>query len=156
MNIKTRKIKVKNKVGHPPLYKTAEELDAKIQMYFNGGAYKRKVITGLGVTVEIPCPTISDLVLFLGFCDRQQFYSYEKKPQFSYTIKKARTLITREYENLLRNQSCTGAIFALKNLGWSDTPVVDMSVKNYVQIYRPEPYTREEVDTASRATDRGV
>ena len=52
---------------------------------------------------------------------------------------------------------CGMAAFALKNVaGWRDQNVLIDQSKTYVQIYRPEPYTREEVDTASRATDRGV
>lgn len=32
----------------------------------------------------------------------------------------------------------------------------DALVKNYVQIFRPETYTAEELETASRPADRGV
>ena len=110
------------KLGRPPSYSTAEELQNKIEKYFNGGAMKRYVVTDSGATIGVPCPTISDLVLFLGFCDRRSFYAYEALPDFSYTIKKARTMIEREYEMLLRTSSCGGAIFALKNFGWTDQP----------------------------------
>ncbi|MEK7140382.1 MAG: hypothetical protein AAB815_01205, partial [Patescibacteria group bacterium] len=78
------------KLGRPPSYSTAEELQNKIEKYFNGGAMKRYVVTDSGATIGVPCPTISDLVLFLGFCDRRSFYAYEALPDFSYTIKKAR------------------------------------------------------------------
>ena len=47
-------------------------------------------------------------------------YDYEEKSQFSYTIKRARTFIECEYEKMLHNGQCTGAIFALKNMGWKD------------------------------------
>jgi hypothetical protein len=85
--------------------------------------------TKLGHVVEIPVITISGLVLYLGFCDRQSFYDYEKKPDFSCTIKRARTFIEMEYEHLLRTQSSTGAIFALKNFGWVDKSELDMNAK---------------------------
>jgi len=114
-----------NSPGRPPYYATAEELQAKIKAYFNGGAYKRKVITSLGEKIEIPTPTITDLVLFLGFADKQSFYDLEVNPKFSYTIKRARTFIEREYENCLRQTGCTGAIFALKNFGWVDKTEIE-------------------------------
>ena len=62
----------------------------------------------------VPCPTMTGLALFLGFCSRQSMYDYEEKSQFSYTIKRARTFIECEYEKMLHNGQCTGAIFALK------------------------------------------
>ena len=102
------------------LYATVEKFEAKISKYFDGGAYKRKVVTQLGVEVEIPTPTISDLVLFLGFNDRKRFFAYETHPVFGDSIKKARTMIEREYEMLLRTNCGGGPIFALKNFGWID------------------------------------
>jgi hypothetical protein len=68
---------------------------------------------------KVDCPTITGLVLFCGFSDRQSFYDYEKKAEFTCTIKKARTFIEREYEELL-HENPTAAIFALKNFDWSD------------------------------------
>lgn len=64
--------------------------------------------------------TITGLVLHCGFASRQSFYAYEKKPEFSYIIKRARTLIEKEYELCLRRGLGAGAIFALKNFGWTD------------------------------------
>jgi hypothetical protein len=110
------------KVGRPPTYATAKELQSKIKEYFDTGVKKRKVEVGRGeskAVVEIPIPTITGLVLYCGFADRQSFYAYEKKDKFSYTIKKARTFIEQEYEEQMAMGS-TAAIFALKNFGWHD------------------------------------
>ena len=101
------------------MYSTAEELQEKIDEYFAGGYRTIKRIVNDRV-IELPDITISDLVIFLGFCDRQSFYEYEQKPEFAYTIKRSRSFIEREYESLLRLGNCTGAIFALKNFGWKD------------------------------------
>lgn len=110
-------------VGRPPKYKTAEQLQKKIDEYFSGGYRKRKITVGNkreGYTeIEVPKITITDLVLFLGFADRHSFYDLEKTPGFSHTIKRARTFIEREYEEQL-DQNPAGAIFALKNFGWTD------------------------------------
>ena len=123
--------------GRPPKYETADQLETKIGEYFVGGYRTRSAIVGNKKDgykkVEIPAITISDLVIFLGFCDRASFYDYEKNPEFSSTIKKARTLIEREYEQLLVTQSPTGAIFALKNFGWVDKQDVDISDNRMVQ-----------------------
>ena len=124
-----RKYKYTKKTGRPRKYLTPELLMKKIEQYFKGGAYKREAITPLGQKVKVPTPTISDLVLYLGFADRHSFYAYEQlSPEFSNAIKKARTMIEREYEMMLRGSSCGGAIFALKNFGWVDRQEVEHSV----------------------------
>jgi hypothetical protein len=61
------------------------------------------------------------LCLHLGFESRNAFYSLEKRPEFGYTVKKARQLIEKEYEEQLTCGNTVGAIFALKNFGWRDT-----------------------------------
>jgi len=116
------------KTGRPAKFDTPEKMQEAIDNYFRKCPDKRNVTTLTGTTT-LPCPTITGLVMHLGFCDRQSFYAYEKKEKFSYTIKKARTKIEQVYETLLRQSACTGAIFALKNLGWKDTkePLVDNS-----------------------------
>lgn len=93
-------------MGQPRKYDNPEELESCINEYFN----------------TTDTPTISGLSLFLGFESRQSFYDYEKLEGYSYTIKKARTRIESEYEKMLHRKEgqVTGAIFALKNLGWSD------------------------------------
>lgn len=114
-------IKVKQ-IGRPPMFKTAKELQAAIEDYFKNGVKTRKVVVGKGdkqKTINIPIVTITGLVLHCGFADRRSFYEYEKKPMFSHTIKTARTLIEQEYEEQLHNGN-PGAIFALKNFGWTD------------------------------------
>ena len=122
------KTKAKNPVGRPPKYATPEELQEKIDDYFANGVAQRKVVIGPAnnrqVTL-IPCPTITGLVLHCGFCDRQSFYNLEDDKRFSYTIKKARTRIEREYEEHLQCGLGAGAIFALKNFGWKDKFEID-------------------------------
>ena len=106
--------------GRPPIYNSVEELQQKIDAYFNGEMRHRTIYTKEGVAIEVPTPTVTGLAIHLGFESRQSFYDYEKVEQFSYTIKKARLFIEREYEELLQSGNTTGAIFALKNMGWVD------------------------------------
>lgn len=119
-----------NPVGRPPFYKTPEELQEKIDLYFKNLPMVTKY-TAMGNEVLVPCPTITGLTLFLGFSDRQSYYDYEQnKPQFTCTLKKARTFIEKHYEEMLQNGNTTGAIFALKNFGWKDKQEVDQNNTN--------------------------
>lgn len=118
----------KNDVGRPAIFKSAEQLQKKIDEYFAGG-YRKKKIKSNDIETEVPDITISDLVLFLGFSDRHSFYDCEKKKEFSHIIKRARTFIEREYESCLKGNNVAGAIFALKNFGWTDRTEIDISGK---------------------------
>jgi hypothetical protein len=116
--------------GRPPLFKTADELQQAINDYFNSGIKKRKVIIGKPPNqevVEIPVPTITGLCYYIGFESRQAFYDLGLKHEFSYTIKRARLFIEQEYEEQLQQGNTTGAIFALKNMGWTDKSEVEHS-----------------------------
>ena len=109
------------KVGRPPLFESVENLQSAIQDYFTNGMEKRqKEIKDKGL-MKVPVPTITGLCLHLGFASRQAFYDLQKHREFSYTVKRARMLIEREYEEQLQKGNPTGAIFALKNFGWMDT-----------------------------------
>ena len=99
--------------GRPRTFNTDEELANAVEEYFAGN----------------PKHTITGLALALGFESRQSFYDYEKEGQFSYTIKRARLTIESYYEEKLLSQHATGAIFALKNFGWSDRQEIDHTTK---------------------------
>lgn len=114
-----------NPVGRPPLFKTPEELEEKISLYFSDCPDKKKVFFE-GIEKEIPSPTISGLALYLGFCDRHSMWDYEfGRPEFSNTIKRARAKITQYYENKMDGGQCTGPLFMLKNLGYKDEQKVE-------------------------------
>ena len=111
-----------NKVGRPAFYETVDELQAAIKSYFDKPPTK-KVIVGKGddrQEIELPLLTLTGLAYHLGFESRQSFYDYEEKPEFTYTLKRARLFIERDYEMQLQLGNPTGAIFALKNFGWRD------------------------------------
>lgn len=98
--------------GRPARYKTIEELQEMIDLYFEENE---------------EYPTITGLALFLGFESRQSFYDYEKVKKFSYTIKKARLQVENSYEISLRKNGRSGDIFALKNFGWRDNQNIDLT-----------------------------
>lgn len=94
--------------GRPAHYETAEELQAKVDEYF--------------AKTDPDDYTITGLALFLGFCDRQSLYDYEDRELFSCIVKQARLRVENGYELDLKKgkKQATGAIFALKNMGWRD------------------------------------
>jgi hypothetical protein len=66
--------------------------------------------------------TISGLALYLGFSSREAFEKHEAKGKFSDQLKRARLRIMADYEKKLHVTSSTGAIFALKSMGWNERP----------------------------------
>lgn len=118
--------------GRPPTYNTVESLQAKIDEYFAWWHRKRKVWRKVWKDeyeeVEVSAITITDLVIFLWFADRRSFYDLEEKEKFAYTIKRARSFIEREYEELLQINP-TWAIFALKNFGWIDKQTLEHDIQ---------------------------
>ena len=120
----------KNPVGRPPKYKTAEELQKKIDEYFEIGV--KHVEVGhdhKGNPIMRAVPTITALILYCGFCDRHSFYDMEKIEKFSHTIKNARTRIECHYEELVQYGATAGAIFALKNFGWRDKQEIEQKIE---------------------------
>lgn len=126
--------------GRRPDYATAEELAAKIQEYFDycQGEFheeeqpkldKKGLPTDQKVKVKVwdrypENLKITGLCLFLGFESRGTFDKQaERDDDFSYIVKRAKMVIEGGYEDRLWSDtpgSSTGAIFALKNMGWAD------------------------------------
>lgn len=132
------------KAGQPPLFDSPELMQEKINEYFEyiKGEKDTKWIVdsddkGIPQDKEVEFwvrqpepPTITGLCLFLGFESRQSFYDYGNRDKFSYTIKRARMMVENSYElAMYYAKNPTGAIFALKNLGWSDKQEIDHTTK---------------------------
>jgi hypothetical protein len=101
--------------GRPAIIETPAEFDRLVDEY-------RDLCRYLGEPV-----TFAGMAAHLGFASRQSFYDYEKRPDFSYSVKRARLLVEAEYEKKLSSTAPTGAIFALKNHGWNDKQQVEHS-----------------------------
>lgn len=91
--------------GRPLKFETVEELEEKIDTYFNGTLKDEWTITGLALALDI---------------DRHTLLNYERKKKFSTSIKRAKTMVENAYEIELRKYGRSGTIFALKNFGWVD------------------------------------
>ena len=104
-------------MGRPLKYETPEELRDAITGYFET-CKENKVPTSM-----------CGLALALGFNSRQSLLNYENRIEFMDIIKKARLTVEMHYELRLNTTSCTGAIFALKNMGWTDRQEIEHSGK---------------------------
>jgi hypothetical protein len=94
--------------GRPNKFKSVPELQKLIDDYF------RKC-----EETEEPL-TVTGLVLAMG-TTRETLAEYEKKPEFSATIKTAKLKVEQYAEKMLFiGKSAAGPIFALKNFGWTD------------------------------------
>ena len=120
-------------MARPRIYDSEIELQEEILKYFEQVKELKER------------PTVSGLALFLGFASKQSLYDYEKNEKFSYPIKRALTMIECELEKRLENQSVSGIIFALKNMGWTDKTQTEHSGKiesthiTYIQSDGNEP-----------------
>lgn len=129
-----------NKVGRPAAYKTVEEMQTRIDAYFNAcdGEYIRDEEDNLmtdkyGHPVKTkPRPyTITGLALALGFTGRQALLNYEDKPEFIDTIKRAKAKVEQyAEERLFDRDGANGAKFNLSNnfKGWAEKQQVDSNV----------------------------
>ena len=129
------KKKITKKVGRPLIH-TPESLKEAIQSYFDNPPKRKQSING--ESIEVPFISITGLVLSCGFSDRQSFYDYEAREEFSCIVKRARCLVENEYEYMLQKANPTGAIFALKNMNWKDTQIVQQEnkeVKTFSDMY---------------------
>ena len=96
-------------VGRPRSFKSVEEVEEKINAYFNYCEEKEKPYT------------MSGLAYYLGI-SRQTLVNYSNQDQFFDTIKKARDKVQMQLEECLyRLGNNSGVIFNLKNnFDWKD------------------------------------
>jgi len=107
--------------GRPRIYNNVDELAEMVESYF----VQPDVSTG--ELKPINKPTVTGLALHLGFADKTTLYEYRDRPELSYPIKKALTLIEKYHEEALGDNNVAGRIFALKNMGWKDKTETELS-----------------------------
>ncbi|NRA93426.1 MAG: hypothetical protein HRU26_12210 [Psychroserpens sp.] len=126
---KGNKFALFNKGGSPRRYETPEDMEPIIEEYFESYNPEND-LEPLGHK-----PTVNGLALYLGFYDRHSLYDYrDNHKEFAPLIKKALTLIEMNYENLLESKYATGAIFALKNMKWTDKQEIKQEVDAEITI----------------------
>lgn len=102
--------------GRPPKYTNKEELEKKINEYFNQCDRDNDpyTVTGLALALDI---------------DRRTLLNYGEKEEFFPTIKKAKLRVENYLEKrLIKDSSTTGIIFNLKNnYDWKDKQEIEHS-----------------------------
>lgn len=99
-------------------FQTPEEFDTLVDEYFE---YCLKTL--LDNKIRSNWPTLHGLYLWLGFYDKRSVVAYLSTAagkEYERSYRRARTLVADQYEQRLHGNTPTGAIFALKNMGWSD------------------------------------
>lgn len=91
-------------------YKSPTEMDSAVDAYVERCRADKEPLTMTG------------LALGLGFCDRESMLNYKSYDDGRWvpTIKRALALVEQAYEKRLHGTAAAGAIFALKNMGWTD------------------------------------
>lgn len=136
----------KKKVGAPPMYKTVEEMQKKIDEYFetckgeplidaDGNVMVDKY--GEPILVGKRPLTVTGLALALGFTTRQALLNYQAKAEFVDTILRAKTKIEQYAEERLYDRDgVNGAKFSLANNfeGWKEKQSIEADVNSEVTI----------------------
>lgn len=135
-----------NKVGRPPMYNTAKEMQKAIDQYFkdcngkiatldDGEVLRDKY--GIPIMIEVRPPTITGLALALGFNSRQALLNYQEKDEFHDTITRAKAKVEQyAEERLFDKDGANGAKFSLANnfTGWKEKKEIEADVTNTVTI----------------------
>jgi hypothetical protein len=137
----------KNKAGRPPKFKSKEDLEKKIQAYFDScfeevweDRPKRddkgdiildkdgnKIEEHVKVRKNIRPLTITGLATALD-TTRETLLDYQGKKRYSDTIKKAKGMIENFTEEKLFSNNVAGVIFNLKNnYDWKDSAALELS-----------------------------
>lgn len=146
---KGNKYAIGNNGGRPPVFASPEALSDACNEYFiyiqgefhtekkkqknpDSGRMKE---TDVKVWDRPSEPaTVTGLALFLGFASRQSLLDYEKQEEYSGIIKRAKMRIEHSYERCLYEDKPTGAIFALKNMGWKDKSEHEVTVPQGLSV----------------------
>lgn len=124
-----------NKVGRPLKFVSVDELQRKIEEYFETcDNHTRPYVTKEGEIIQIPDPkpyTITGLALALD-TTRQGLINYEQRDEYYDTIRRAKLKIENyAEESLWQPKIATGVIFNLKNnFAWIEKQELDNNIAN--------------------------
>ena len=115
----------KDKGGRPRVIKSPKDMDNLVESYREACLNGKKPVT------------LTGLIRHMGLSSRQSLDEYAKYAGFSDSVKSAKLVVEEAYEDRLHTQSPAGAIFALKNMGWTDRQEIstpDLKPVSRVQI----------------------
>lgn len=144
-------------VGRPPTYETVEEMQKKIDQYFNSCKGEMlKDEDGQPILDKYNKPifinqkpyTVTGLALYLGFTSRRALLNYEAKEEFVHAITRAKTKIEEYAETRLYDKDgCNGAKFNLQNnFGWREKTEIESSNTNLNLNKDVSSMTEAEID----------
>lgn len=136
----------RNTAGRPPKYNSREEIQEKIDEYFQ--KCEGKILkdskndpvldkNGHPVIIGMRPPTVTGLALALGFTSRQALLNYQAKKEFVDTITRAKARIEQyAEERLFDKDGAAGARFSLANnfAGWKEKQSVEAELKDKTTI----------------------
>jgi len=99
--------------GRPPKFKSAADFTALADAYFEKQKQSDLSLTITGLCLALG--TTRDVLV-----DYANGSQDSRDPEFSNAIKRAKMIVENSYEQRLASNNPTGAIFALKNFGWTD------------------------------------
>jgi hypothetical protein len=117
-------------VGRPRLIASPEDFNERAERYFEERADKPITVTGLALAV--------------GLSSRESLDEYGRREEYSDCVKRAKARVQDAYEGRLWSNAPAGAIFALKNMGWSDKQ--ELAHSGELGIRRIERVIRHPVD----------
>ena len=138
---KGNQLSVGNCGGVEPMYKTVEEMQAKIDAYIAGHTGRQledkdgnpMTYKGQPIIVDAYPLTVTGLAVALGFKSRQALLNYQHRDSdFDDAISRAKTYIEAYVESrLFDKEGCNGAKFSLSNnfKGWKDKQEIEVSSK---------------------------
>lgn len=134
-------LSVGNNGGVAPMYKTVEEMQAKIDAYIDGHVGRQledkdgnpMTYKGQPIIVDSYPLTVTGLAIALGFKSRQALLNYQHRDSdFDDAITRAKTYIEAYVEGrLFDKEGCNGAKFSLYNnfKGWREKQEIEVSEK---------------------------
>jgi hypothetical protein len=139
----TKKKSGKNNTGRPNKFLNPEDLGKKGMEYIDDCRANKKPIT------------ITGLCLWLD-TTRDTLLDYQRKEDFSDTIKRLKLYAENYAEEYLYNpngRAVVGAIFALKNFGWSDKMEIETRTTSGALTEKERAEAQERIRNFSEQVD---
>ena len=135
-----------NKMGRPLMFKTKEEMQEKIDAYFEeckgrplvddeGNVMTDK--NGIPIIIDSKPLTITGLALALGLNSSQALLNYQGRKEFNDTITRAKAKVEQyAEERLFDKDGANGAKFSLANNfeGWKEKQQIEADVNSDLTI----------------------
>lgn len=125
---------VKGKGGRPKAFNSVQELEQKIEEFYDYCEQKEETLT------------FERLATFVGV-DRRTLYNYDKKDEYFLAFKKVRERILADImsKGLSNKINTTFGIFCLKNYGYTDRQEIESNNINTNKNINLENLSTEEI-----------